>query len=457
MAELNRWQKELQELNSRDYVAATNDVQKMYDDSLSAMLDHLQLWSENYPKMSFSEKTEFERQLQIAHQLSDIVAELGDNSEANIKDFLQNAGENAYSGVYYSIEATNSIVIPDVFINSDFITKLIASPVAGKTLSSRIHKDTGKLAKRATQAIRDGLWRGDSYEKIAARLKDMHRMSYDNALRIIRTENHRIQALATQKGYGDAVDKGIKLKKKWVASLDGRTRHDHRQLDNKIVGIDEKFKVGSYETMAPGLFGVASEDINCRCTTIEVIEGLDSKSDRRASDGSKWDKETYEKWKNEKQNDDVKFTDKQRSVINRYISGESYALNDKLRRNLKLTDSEREWVEGLDEALDNLPTYHGSVSRSLDFDDDQLREFISKVHVGGWFSDSAYQSFTNSSKPYNGNGRILIKIKDSKTGIDLRKINKAEQEILFKRNTKFKITNLYTDNGVGVMEVIEVD
>ena len=45
---------------------------------------------------------------------------------------------------------------------------------------------------------------------------------------------------------------GIKLKREWVATLDGRTRHAHAMLDGQKAEIGKPFKVDGYDIMFPG-------------------------------------------------------------------------------------------------------------------------------------------------------------------------------------------------------------
>lgn len=82
---------------------------------------------------------------------------------------------------------------------------------------------------------------------------------------ITRTEGHRIQNTASRNAALEAKAHGADLLKKWDASLDGRTRDSHRQVDGEIKELDEKFSNG---LMFPGdPNGGAAEVVNCRCTS----------------------------------------------------------------------------------------------------------------------------------------------------------------------------------------------
>ena len=57
--------------------------------------------------------------------------------------------------------------------------------------------------------------------------------------------------------------------KQWDSTLDNRTRPHHRRLDGQIRELDEPFEVGGLKAAAPGQFGRASEDCNCRCCLLQ--------------------------------------------------------------------------------------------------------------------------------------------------------------------------------------------
>ena len=103
--------------------------------------------------------------------------------------------------------------------------------------------------------------------------------------------------------YAAAEKMGIKLKREWVATLDGRTRHAHAMLDGQRAEIDKPFKVDGYEIMFPGDRSAPGYLIyNCRCTMVADVDGVDT-SDvmRRARDPETGESvliknRTYQEW-----------------------------------------------------------------------------------------------------------------------------------------------------------------
>lgn len=127
-------------------------------------------------------------------------------------------------------------------------------------------------------------------------------MSRDSAIRTARTAVTGAQNAGRMDSYAAAEKMGIKLKKQWLATLDGRTRHAHAMLDGQTVDIDKPFKVDGNEIMFPGDTSAPGYLVyNCRCTVLSVVDGVDTSYGlRRTRDGLISDM-TYAQWEASKQ------------------------------------------------------------------------------------------------------------------------------------------------------------
>ena len=79
----------------------------------------------------------------------------------------------------------------------------------------------------------------------------------------------------------------------WLATLDERTRHTHRDLDGMTVPMEEEFPNGCMEPGDPN--GGPEEVFNCRCSMRAVVSGLKSMA-RQFRDYSDIE-DDYETWK----------------------------------------------------------------------------------------------------------------------------------------------------------------
>lgn len=155
--------------------------------------------------------------------------------------------------------------------------------------------------RHLNSAMMQGILQGETIPQISERLASSPcRINARNAV-----TNARIMYTSAQNGgridgYKRAEGMGIHLKKQWLATLDGRTRHEHRQLDGQIVGTDESFEVDGYEIEFPGDPKAEAEMVyNCRCTMRSVLDALDKGGYTEYEKNGKLGDMSYEEWENE--------------------------------------------------------------------------------------------------------------------------------------------------------------
>lgn len=154
-----------------------------------------------------------------------------------------------------------------------------------RALKRGIDLEYGK--KQITASVTSSILQGKSIKRIADDLqKRITTMSRNSAIRTARTAVTGAQNAGRMDSYAAAEKMGIKLKKSWLATIDGRTRHEHALLDGQTADTDKPFKVDGYELMFPGdPSGPAHLTYNCRCTLIAAVDGVDtSDAKRRARD-----------------------------------------------------------------------------------------------------------------------------------------------------------------------------
>ena len=274
--ELDKWQKELQRLSLANYKVTDAAIFKAYKETLGSIKDILQVYVDNYAELSFSKKLEAERLFKAASEIDILLNTNFKTVGKSINTFLTEEALFGYNGVFYALEGRDMLTLTQFGIDTKFINTIINQPVAGKRLSTRLYAHRDQLAKEMTNTIIRLTTQGKSYSYIARAVSNLTEASYKQALRIARTEGARVSTLATQKGYEDATKQGVNMRKRWVASLDKRTRHSHGMLDGVTIAIEDDFvSVLGGRGIGPGAMGVAGDDINCRCDTIAVVEGFE--------------------------------------------------------------------------------------------------------------------------------------------------------------------------------------
>lgn len=136
----------------------------------------------------------------------------------------------------------------------------------------------------------------------------------------------------------------------------------------------------------------------------------------------------------------------------RLYTGEDYkTINSALRSKQVSRGVIQYYVQTLDSALSKLPDYKGVVLRGSN-----LPVAVEKDYVeGNIVSDLAYMSTSKTIK-YNGKYQFKIHSQSGKY-VDAISHNKGEEEVLFARNTKFKILKVEAKSDQEVhVEMIEI-
>lgn len=170
-------------------------------------------------------------------------------------------------------------------------------PPPGKDLQKRIaaNKDIAWQRGQIQSVTLQSILQGESIPKMARRVaQEMGETNYRSTVRYARTAMTGAQNAGRVDAYKRAEGMGIGLEQEWLATLDGRTRHSHRQMDGEHVKVGEKFSNGCRFPGDPD--GPGSEIWNCRCTLVPRIEGIDQSSAPR---NSKLGSMSYEEWKHE--------------------------------------------------------------------------------------------------------------------------------------------------------------
>ena len=127
--------------------------------------------------------------------------------------------------------------------------------------------------KQITASVTSGILQGKSIKGLADDLQTrIPTMNRDSAVRTARTAVTGAQNAGRQDSFEAAAKMGIKVRKRWIATKDNRTRHDHGIADGQTVDYDQPFIVGGEELMYPGDASGSPWNIyNCRCT-IRTVE-----------------------------------------------------------------------------------------------------------------------------------------------------------------------------------------
>ena len=265
-------------------------IRKNYQEILKELRHYL---ADTYSQYAEDDKLTYEilqRHSRYARFLDEVEKKINDLSPETkrlIRSTVEQVYEHTYNGMIDAMQ--------DKGCTQAILRRAVENPVSKLTLNDRLEKHRKEIIYDIKQAITVGLMNGDRYSTMAGRIKQSVDGSYKKAIRISRTETHRVREagnLDAARSVQEALSSGnvpLQMMKVWKTMKDERVRpakqkgrnkqYDHRKMDGVAVKIDEEFILPSgAKTMAPGQSGVAGEDINCRCYLSYELRKVDEES-----------------------------------------------------------------------------------------------------------------------------------------------------------------------------------
>lgn len=129
------------------------------------------------------------------------------------------------------------------------------------------------LRKKIAASLAEGMESGEGRGELSNRILDATDDVYDDMDRHRANLIARTETCATV-NFGQLTTysaEGV-TKKEWMAAMDDRTREDHVDADGQIKDMEDMFEIGTDEMLAPGLGSDASQNCNCRCTILPVLD-----------------------------------------------------------------------------------------------------------------------------------------------------------------------------------------
>ena len=289
--------KELAKLEKRIakiYKEAADDLQKTIDDYFAkfakrdakqkARLEAGEITEQEYKQWRLAQMGRGERFKALQSRVAERYTEANETAVRYVND--------ATPGIYslnrnysaYTIEKVAGNVGFDLWDEQTVKRLIVENPEVmpyyppEKALKRGIDLAYGK--KQISASVTSSILQGKSIPGIA---KDLHTripdMNKSSAIRTARTAVTGAQNAGRMDSYVAAEKMGIKVRKEWLATIDGRTRHSHAMLDGKVVDKDKKFENGCMFPGDPN--GPPWEVYNCRCTLIAAVDGVDTSNAQR--------------------------------------------------------------------------------------------------------------------------------------------------------------------------------
>lgn len=209
-----------------------------------------------------------EYQKMVKSQVQAALDSLHAKEYETISTYLQDTYTDAFVGTMYTLHHQDMPVIVPIDQNAVVKAVTIDSKVKSD-LYTALGVDVTKLKKTIASEITRGIASGLLYDDITRNIANTSSIPLKRAKTITRTEAGRVQEQATFDAANKALAAGADVVKQWSAIRDGKTRDTHRTLDGQVREVNEPFiTVDGHKAMHPHGFGIAAEDVNCRCTML---------------------------------------------------------------------------------------------------------------------------------------------------------------------------------------------
>ena len=247
--------------------AKSNALQKDIE-KLAEMYDDIEDEAEKARLQSMMRSKVYQKQYQdsLKKQVSDILDNMYEKEYKTVSEYLDNCYEQGFLGTMYDLQGQG---VPLCFpMDQESMVRAVQlDSKISKGLYTRLGEDVGVLKNKITAQVSRGIATGMSYSQVAQQLAGVTNIGFNKAVRIARTEGHRIQVQSGMDACYKAKDKGADVVKQWDSTLDSSTRESHVAVDGEIRELDEKFSNG---LMFPGdPSGGAAEVVNCRCALLQ--------------------------------------------------------------------------------------------------------------------------------------------------------------------------------------------
>lgn len=267
---MKKWEKEILQKQIQDEKYVTIRIEKVYKQALDEINDKILLLQAKDQTQSVIYQLKYQQELR--KQVESVYSKMAGTWYKTIDEYLKDCYEDSFYSTMYALHQEGiPAIIP---FNQKEVAQAAAQDfgVYGQKLSQKLYADTYETAKKVIPRISKGIAMNSSYATIALEIAKTGTATVNQALRIVRTESHRIhEEVKFQTINKVKEEKGADIVKQWDSSIDRRTRKSHAALDGQLRELDQPFKspTNGHTAMYPGGFGIASEDINCRCVVLQ--------------------------------------------------------------------------------------------------------------------------------------------------------------------------------------------
>lgn len=313
---------EMERKLSKEYAQAEREVKAKVDDYFRRFEIKDQKWQEwvengerteaQYKQWRTQQMAQGKRWTALKEQIAADYQNANKIARSTIDGYMPEVYAVNHNYGVYQIEHSGKIETSLTLYDGQTVERMMRDdpemlPPPGKEVSKAIARgDAERWSRQKLQSVMtQGILQGESIPKLATRLAvAVGESNRKAAIRNARTMATNAQNAGRYDSYRRARDMGIDLTIEWQATLDDRTRHDHRMLHGQRRDVDEPFEVDGIEILYPAQLKGASSDIpqqmiwNCRCTLLAWVKGFEGET---VTHSDKMGDMSFEEWQKAKE------------------------------------------------------------------------------------------------------------------------------------------------------------
>lgn len=244
-------------------------------------------------------------------EIQNIIQRIVNTHHKRIREEVEKSSEDAaiigFSGIQYQTEMKDKIKIPLAAMAlsalhkdykkrnaKEYATRKLSD---GKNYNDRLRRNHGQLIIELTSKIGRGVTEAEGWIKLDKELKKSVSKVEVKTINIQRIEAERIKEEAAADAVKELKKVGIIKFKTWESRDDSRVRDTHADLHGTTIEENDYFETVNGVASGPRRFGIAAEDINCRCRLHWDTLRVDNESIERMKKDDKRLDVAYEQWK----------------------------------------------------------------------------------------------------------------------------------------------------------------
>ena len=267
---MNKRQKLVQQQFLNNEQAVIKRLEQVYKQSLKDIDSNIEKLMKRFDPVTGdlpqSAVYQIKYQKMLKGQIEGILNQMQTKQYLTVSDYLSGCYEDGFIGSLFDLHG-QGIPLTMPIDQTKLIRAVQLDSKISKGLYNRLGEDVDLLKKKIIAQVSRSISSGTSFAECARQLSGYTRIGYNNAVRIARTEGHRIQTTAAMDTMYNAKERGADVVKQWDATLDGLTRESHAAVDGEIRELDESFSNGLDFPGDPA--GGAAEVVNCRCAVLQ--------------------------------------------------------------------------------------------------------------------------------------------------------------------------------------------